>query len=175
MDSTLRNTARVYKNAVSSEVVRLERRPGGAKFEELRELVSGARGRKVYEDGDPEAGVWSWVSNHLSYHPSHSVEKADNSAGISIGLIDDIPTCEVLVARIVSEAESEINRMSGLMRVAGADEAWKRSQRTREAKLWTRERSQHVASHYHCTLRCEHVFYEVELRVPQARSRRVYG
>jgi len=56
---TLKNTARVYKNAVSSEVVRLERRPGGAKFEELRELVSGARGRKVYEDGDPEAGVWS--------------------------------------------------------------------------------------------------------------------
>jgi len=56
---TLKNTARVYKNAVSSEVVSLERRPGGAKFEELRELVSGARGRKVYEDGDPEAGVWS--------------------------------------------------------------------------------------------------------------------
>ena len=59
---TLKNTARVYKNAVSTEVVRLERRPGGAKFEELRELVAGARGRKVYEDGDPEAGVWSYVS-----------------------------------------------------------------------------------------------------------------
>jgi NAD(P)H-dependent flavin oxidoreductase YrpB (nitropropane dioxygenase family) len=59
MFRTLKNTARVYKNAVSTEVVRLERRPGGAKFEELRELVSGARGRKVYEDGDPEAGVWS--------------------------------------------------------------------------------------------------------------------
>jgi NAD(P)H-dependent flavin oxidoreductase YrpB (nitropropane dioxygenase family) len=59
MFRTLLNTARVYKNAVSTEVVRLERRPGGAKFEELRELVSGARGRKVYEDGDPEAGVWS--------------------------------------------------------------------------------------------------------------------
>lgn len=59
MFRTLKNTARVYKNAVSTEVVRLERRPGGAKFEELRDLVSGARGRKVYEDGDPEAGVWS--------------------------------------------------------------------------------------------------------------------
>ena len=56
-------------------------------------------------------------------------------AGISIGLIDDIPTCQDLVARIVSEAEAEINRMSGLMSVAGADEAWERSQRTREAKL----------------------------------------
>jgi NAD(P)H-dependent flavin oxidoreductase YrpB (nitropropane dioxygenase family) len=58
---TLRNTARVYKNAVSTEVVRLERRPGGAKFEDLRELVSGQRGRKVYEDGDPDAGIWSSV------------------------------------------------------------------------------------------------------------------
>lgn len=42
---TLRNTARVYKNKVSQEVVRLERRPQGAKFEEIRDLVSGARGR----------------------------------------------------------------------------------------------------------------------------------
>jgi hypothetical protein len=56
-------------------------------------------------------------------------------AGISIGLIDDIPTCQDLVARIVSEAEAEINRMSGLMSVAGANEAWERSQRTRQAKL----------------------------------------
>ena len=42
---TLVNTARVYKNKVSQEVVRLERRPQGAKFEELGDLVSGARGR----------------------------------------------------------------------------------------------------------------------------------
>ena len=39
------------------------------------------------------------------------------------------------MARIVREAEAEINRMSGLMEVAGADEAWERSQRTRQAKL----------------------------------------
>lgn len=51
---TLRNTARVFKNKVSMEVVALERRPGGAKFEDLRELVSGARGRVVYENGDPD-------------------------------------------------------------------------------------------------------------------------
>jgi len=42
---SLRNTARVYKNKVSEEVLRLERRPQGAKFEELRDLVSGVRGR----------------------------------------------------------------------------------------------------------------------------------
>ena len=51
----------MYKNAVSKEVVRLERRPGGAKFDELRELVAGARGRQVYESGDSDAGIWSSV------------------------------------------------------------------------------------------------------------------
>jgi hypothetical protein len=44
---------------VSSEVVRLENRPHGAKFEELRELVAGARGKLVYENGDPDYGIWS--------------------------------------------------------------------------------------------------------------------
>lgn len=52
------------------EVVRLENRDGGAKFEELRELVSGVRGKGVYETGDIDAGIWS--------------------AGITLGLIHDI-------------------------------------------------------------------------------------
>lgn len=52
------------------EVVRLENRPEGAKFEEVRDLVSGARGKTVYETGDIDAGIWS--------------------AGITIGLIHDI-------------------------------------------------------------------------------------
>lgn len=56
---TLHNTARVFKNKVSMEVVQIERRPGGAKFEDVRELVSGQRGRKVYENGDPDYGIWS--------------------------------------------------------------------------------------------------------------------
>ncbi len=52
------------------EVVRLENRPEGAKFEDVRELVSGARGKTVYETGDIDAGIWS--------------------AGITVGLIHDI-------------------------------------------------------------------------------------
>ena len=55
---TLHNTARVFKNKISSEVVRIERRPGGAKFEDVRDLVSGQRGKVVYESGDPDYGVW---------------------------------------------------------------------------------------------------------------------
>ena len=91
---TLRNTARVFKNSVSTQVVALERRPGGAKFEELRDLVSGARGRKVYELGDPDYGIWS--------------------AGITIGLINDIPTCEELLTRMEREAEEVIEGMARL-------------------------------------------------------------
>lgn len=41
---TMHNTARVAKNAVSDEVVRIER-AGGAKFEDVKDLVAGARGR----------------------------------------------------------------------------------------------------------------------------------
>ena len=91
---TLRNTARVFKNKVSQEVVALERRPGGAKFEDLRELVSGARGRVVYETGDPDYGIWS--------------------AGVTVGLIKDIPTCEELVSTIEREAEAIIDGLGKL-------------------------------------------------------------
>ncbi|KAK6910726.1 hypothetical protein I203_104758 [Kwoniella mangroviensis CBS 8507] len=92
---TLRNTARVYRNAVSTEVVRLERRPGGAKFEDLRELVAGARGKKVYETGDRDAGIWS--------------------AGIAVGLIDDIPNCKDLVLKIDKDASDIIKGMNRLI------------------------------------------------------------
>jgi len=91
---TLRNTARVFKNKVSQDVVALERRPGGAKFEDIRDLVSGARGKVVYENGDPDYGVWS--------------------AGIAMGLIKDIPTCEELLSRIEREASEIIDGMMAL-------------------------------------------------------------
>ena len=88
---TLHNTARVAKNAVSQQVVEIERR-GNATFEDVRELVAGARGRTVYEEGDPDLGIWS--------------------AGMVQGLIHDIPTCAELIHRIVSEAEAIIrNRL----------------------------------------------------------------
>lgn len=84
----------MYKNAVSTQVVALERRPGGAKFEDVRELVAGARGKMVYETGDPDYGIWS--------------------VGVSVGLINDCPTCEVLVGRIEREAEAVIDGLAKL-------------------------------------------------------------
>jgi len=95
---TMRNTARVARNTVSQEVVRIESE--GGKFEDVRELVAGARGRVVYEEGDPHHGIWS--------------------AGMIQGLIHDIPSCAELVERIVTEAEEIISgRLSGFLR-AGA-------------------------------------------------------
>jgi len=84
----MRNTARVARNAISQQVVELER--GGAKFDEVRELVAGTRGKIVYETGDPDHGIWS--------------------AGQIQGLIHDVPSCAELIGRIVSEAEDIIRR-----------------------------------------------------------------
>ncbi|MCD5421329.1 nitronate monooxygenase family protein [Rhodococcus pyridinivorans] len=96
---TLRNTARVATNAVSEEVVEIESR--GAEFGDIAHLVAGARGRKVFEDGDLDAGIWT--------------------SGQSQGLIHDIPTVGELVDRMVTEAEAIIT--GRLNDIAGAGRA----------------------------------------------------
>ena len=91
----LRNTARVADNAVSRDVVaRLE---AGATFDDIRNLVAGQRGAKVYETGDLDRGIW-W-------------------AGMVQGLIHDIPTCAELVTRLVREAEQIVTER--LARIVG--------------------------------------------------------
>ncbi len=69
-------------------------------IDDVRELVSGARGRaNVLKGGDIDGGIWS--------------------AGQSQGLIHDIPTCKELVARIIKEAEdiihARLDRMAGTL------------------------------------------------------------
>lgn len=91
---SLRNTSRVARNAVSSEVVSILDK--GEKFDAVRELVAGARGRKVFETGELDLGVWS--------------------AGRVQGLIRDIPTVAELISRIVFEAEELIaGRLAGAL------------------------------------------------------------
>jgi nitronate monooxygenase len=89
---TMRNTSRVLKNAVSDEVVAMEK--GGAKFEEVRHLVAGARGRVAVRTGDVDAGIVS--------------------AGMVVGLIDDIPTCAELLERIVRECRESLAAASSM-------------------------------------------------------------
>lgn len=97
---TLRNTARIYKNSIAKEVLSIEGKPGDTNFSELQPLVAGARGReRVLEQGDTDDGVWT--------------------AGLVMGLIDDIPSCAELVSRMVAEAEDIIeNRLQSMLQRA---------------------------------------------------------
>jgi nitronate monooxygenase len=90
---TLRNSARVLKNSISDEVVSIERRPGGCEFGDIRPLVAGARGKAALETGDVDGGIVT--------------------AGMVIGLIDDIPTCAVLLERMVRECKEHLSRAQG--------------------------------------------------------------
>jgi NADH:quinone reductase (non-electrogenic) len=95
---TMRNTSRVARNAVSTKVVAMEKE--GATFEQVRDLVAGARGKMVYADGDADHGIWS--------------------AGQVQGLIHDIPTCAELISRIMREAEAIIQQRLERMMSAGS-------------------------------------------------------
>jgi nitronate monooxygenase len=90
---TLNNTARVASNSVSREVVSIEAK-GNATIDDLSHLVSGQRGKIVFENGDVEHGIWS--------------------AGMIQGLIHDIPSCKELVDRIVEDAGQIIGGLNGL-------------------------------------------------------------
>ena len=67
----------------------------GKPFTEVADLVKGVRGREGLSTGDTEHGIWS--------------------AGMIQGLIHDIPTCEVLITRIVADAEAVIRGRLGAM------------------------------------------------------------
>ncbi len=83
-----RNTARVAKNSIAVEAVRIERE--GNPFEAISHLVKGTRGREGLKLGDPEHGIWT--------------------AGMIQGLIHDVPTVKDLVDRIIAEAEAIIDQ-----------------------------------------------------------------
>ena len=86
---TLKNSGRVFRNAVSEEVVSIERRPGGCTFEDVRPLVAGARGRAALESGNVSGGL-VWASQ-------------------AIGLIDDIPSCADLLERMVLQCREHLD------------------------------------------------------------------
>ena len=88
------NTARVGKNEVSDEVVRISSNPD-AVFEDIKHLVAGAAGREVLESGDLSKGIF-W-------------------AGMVQGLIHDIPTCQQLIDQIIGDAKAIVKDRLGAM------------------------------------------------------------
>jgi NAD(P)H-dependent flavin oxidoreductase YrpB (nitropropane dioxygenase family) len=93
---SMRNTARVAKNAVSQKVIEMER--AGASFDQVRDLVKGTRGREGLERGDTDFGIWS--------------------AGMVQGLIHDVPSVKQLVDRIMADAEAIIGDRLARMRAS---------------------------------------------------------
>jgi nitronate monooxygenase len=90
----LRNTERVLNNRAVERLLAKEKALGAnLKFEDIIEEVAGVY-PKIMKDGAMEAGAWS--------------------CGMVAGLIHDIPTCQVLIDRIMAEADSIIReRLAG--------------------------------------------------------------
>mmetsp|Transcript_5672 Transcript_5672/g.6556 ORF Transcript_5672/g.6556 Transcript_5672/m.6556 type:complete len:329 (-) Transcript_5672:991-1977(-) len=93
---TMRNTERVYKNKAVEKVMEIEKEYPG-EFDRIKHLITGQNYRKVFQEtGDVDEGVWS--------------------AGVVMGLIDDVPTCENLLDSIVKEAHDIItNRLDSMI------------------------------------------------------------
>jgi nitronate monooxygenase len=82
---SLRNTARVARNAIAEQVAEIQKDPTKT-FADVRDLMAGVRGRaNVLEGGDLDGGIWS--------------------SGQSQALIHDIPTCKELVRNIMTQAD----------------------------------------------------------------------
>jgi nitronate monooxygenase len=89
-----RNTARVARNAISAQVVANE--AAGKPFAEIAHLVKGARGKEGLDSGELDHGIWT--------------------AGMVMGLIHDVPSCQELIDRIMAEARAIIGgRLAGFL------------------------------------------------------------
>ena len=89
---SIKNMIRVANNATARECLKLEEE--GAGLAELMPVISGARGRKAASEGDLDGGMFP--------------------VGPAVGLVEDIPTVEQLITRMVEEAAQAARYLSGL-------------------------------------------------------------
>ncbi len=95
----LRNTERVLNNPAVERILQKERELGAKiRFEDIAAEVAGVYPR-VMQEGQADIGAWS--------------------CGMVAGLINDIPTCQELIERIMADAERLIReRLEGLLGAA---------------------------------------------------------
>jgi len=91
----LRNTERVLNNQAVERILATEKAKGDdLEFSDILEEVAGVY-PSVMHEGNTDTGAWS--------------------CGMVAGLINDIPTCEELIARIMTEAQDIVNQRLGSM------------------------------------------------------------
>jgi nitronate monooxygenase len=91
---SLRNTERVLRNSAVDKIVEIEKAKGDAlTIDDVKVLVGGVYPR-IMQQGEMEIGAWS--------------------CGMVAGLIHDIPSCQELIDRIMSEADTIIRRLDGV-------------------------------------------------------------
>ena len=92
----LRNTERVLTNSAVERLLEIEKEKGAdLQFSDVIEQVAGVY-PKIMKEGTMDAGAWS--------------------CGMVAGLINDIPTCQELIDRIMAEAEEIIKvRLEGFL------------------------------------------------------------
>ncbi|MCY1549387.1 Nitronate monooxygenase [compost metagenome] len=92
----LRNTERVMNNAAVERLLEKEHRLGAAlKFDDIVDEVVGVYPR-IMQHGEMDAGAWS--------------------CGMVAGLIDDVPSVQELIERVMAEAHAIIHeRLAGLL------------------------------------------------------------
>mmetsp|Transcript_46116 Transcript_46116/g.98519 ORF Transcript_46116/g.98519 Transcript_46116/m.98519 type:complete len:338 (+) Transcript_46116:97-1110(+) len=88
----MKGSSRVFKNATANEINRLEREKGTkVSFKDIGDLVKFDLLMEGIEKGDPDRGIWN--------------------CGQSVALIDDIPTCQELVTRLIREAHEAMDEL----------------------------------------------------------------
>lgn len=92
---SLRNSARVIKNSVSAHVVEMESR--GAGIEDLLPFVSGKKELELMESGNMESGLLH--------------------CGQVIGLIRDIPSVEIIINNMLTEASMITGQLSEIIKL----------------------------------------------------------
>lgn len=83
------DSTRVLRNALTGKILELEK-SGTATHEELMAYASSLRWIRAAENDDPDDGAYA--------------------AGIGIGLIHDIPTCNEMVQKLIAEANNIIDQ-----------------------------------------------------------------
>jgi len=94
IERSIMNAARVVKNEVAQQVLEMENR--GATLEELLPVISGERGRQVFDEGDLSAGT--------------------AACGEVVGLIHEVLSVREVIEGIISGAKAIIERMQALAR-----------------------------------------------------------